>query len=110
MNPELGWRPGLHRMTILAAHAKNAGMNCRLCMALHTFRWGTMVYTIFVTAGALYLTMHPFQWKQLPVIKINHAVNSIMTIQASCTILINVCGQKSSPLLDARRMTVDAHL
>ena len=103
---EPGRRPGLGRVTILATHTKNAGMNCRFSVALHTFCRGGTVNTILVTADALDLAVHPVQRESLPVIKIHHAVNSIMTIQAGCTILINVCGQKLSLLPVARGMAI----
>ena len=57
MHLEPGWRPGFRRVTILAAQSKNASMNCRLGVALHTFGRCTMVNPVLVTTSALNLSV-----------------------------------------------------
>jgi hypothetical protein len=102
MNLEPGWRPCLGRVTILAVRSKYPCMDCRLCVALHTFCGSTMVNTVFVTARALDLSVYPFQRKNLFVIKIHHPVNPIMAIQAGITKLIDVEAHELRPGIIAR--------
>ncbi len=110
MNLKPGWRPCLSRVAILAAHSKYAGMNFRLGMALHTFRGGAMVNTVYMAARTLDLAMRPIQRKNLLVIKIHHPVSPIMAIQASVAILLDMGAHKLSTLIVARRMAGGAQL
>ena len=66
--------------------------------------------TVFVAALALDFRVHPFQRKNLFVIKIHHPVHPIMAIQAGITKLIDVEAHELRPGIIARRMAGGAYL
>jgi hypothetical protein len=90
MDLQKSWRPDRIAMTLLAFLTEEADVNSRLGMALDATRGNALVEAVLMTFQAGELSVRTFQWKNDLVVEISHPVPSVMTFQASLTILRNV--------------------
>ena len=85
-------------MTLLAFLTKEADVNSRLGMALDTTGGNALVKAVLMTFQASEFSVWTFQWKNDLVVESSHTVPSVMTFQASLTILRSVLLHKTGIL------------
>jgi hypothetical protein len=85
-------------------------MDGRLGMALDARCWSAMIDTISVAAGTLDLAMRPIQRENLCVVKIRHAIDPVMAIQASIAELVNMSAHVRCPGVITGGMTIGTSL
>lgn len=94
-------------MAVLACEPKVSRMDFRLRVTVSTFPRGSLVNLPHMTSQALDLVVFAFQGEELSMIKVLHAINPIMTLEAITSKLSLVLIDKS---LIIRSMAINAVL
>ena len=90
MQFQLRRNPLTRCMTVLALNAKEAFVDLRFGMTQNTLFWSVLEYFVRMAGFTINFSMAPIQREDKFVIKINHPVNTVMTIQTSLTKLVDM--------------------
>ncbi len=83
MLAQLGGQPGINRVAVGAISAKDALVNFRFGVAGYTFARGALEHLIHMAGGAFGHSVPPSQWPNVGMVKISHAVQTIVAILAA---------------------------
>jgi hypothetical protein len=114
MEAQIGRSPGFNRMAILALQSEAPHMNFWFGMAVDALTGSPRENLPLMTGCAIDRGMHPFQRKNLGMVKITEPVNPIMAVQAPCPKLLQVTRHEISPRAGGwiipRGVTIDTSL
>lgn len=102
VDAQIGWRPLLSCVAILALQPKETSVDLWLSMALDALFWDTLVNFILMAGLAFDVRMAAVQDKDRRMVKVLHAVNPIVAVQAGGTKLALVLTHKGLPLRTLR--------
>ncbi len=97
MEAQIGWSPGFNRMAILALQSEAPHMDLWFGMAVDALTGSPREYLLLMAGCAIDRGMHPFQRKNLSVVKITEPVNPIMAVQTPRPKLLDVTHHEFSP-------------